>query len=120
MTKKLYYACAIEAIYMLKYFNVKYENTDYFELAADIYHRSFEIEGKDKTKYPYIISPESYSIFEFIDNMDMVLATQANGNEFILPHCSQQVPIPSKIVKEEIIMREGKPFFMPEMEVKND
>ncbi len=114
MSKKYYYTNAIVALYMMKEFGVKFEckdaNGDVYDFqeryvnSNNISELSFELENFPISIY---VKKQSQKIFKF-KKSDLV--KYGFGSVGVYNEISQKHAI------TEIIYRNGKQFFMPEVE----
>jgi len=104
MSKRYYYTCSIKALYMMKEFEVKYDFENEESLIRII--KTPEIR-RDNFMRKIYVSKESQKIFKF-KKSDLV--KYGFGSVDFYNQISQKHAI------TEIIYRNGKQFFMPEVE----
>ena len=123
MTNKYYYDCPIQALYMMREFNVEFYTKGYLDIESDFLEKELgfhlnirDIYGKlanDNTKI--YVAPESEHIFEPKKRDEgrwarLIGAHYANynGEQWVSAGIEKKLP--------EIIYRNGKHFFNPKEE----
>jgi len=116
MSKGYYYDCPIKALYMMKEFEVKIEGKNLADLCINIETlREIGIAYNRRKEYKIYVAKESEHIFE-PKKGDEGRWLRPIGAHYANHNGEQWVSAGIEPNPPEIIMRDNKQFFMPEVE----